>query len=124
MLNIENDFQVFHEQIFVRGCNKDTHPDEGSKKQKDCESYWRQADSAIDKVDMDMGEFDGLGTRFSQAHRIRVYNSNPDEKRATLLHECINMKWIRKYGWCRIADDPYNGWGICSPSCQFLGVRS
>ena len=69
-----------------------------------------------------MVEFDGLGTRFSQAHRIIVYTSNPDEKRATLLHECINMKWIRKYGWCRIADDPYKGWGICSPSCQFLGV--
>ena len=34
------------------------------------------------------------------------------------------MQWVYKYGWCRIANDPYNGWGICSPSCHFLGVRS
>ena len=34
------------------------------------------------------------------------------------------MQWVYKYGWCLIANDPYNGWGICSPSCQFLGVRN
>ena len=66
----------------------------------------------------------GLAKKLGESHRIRVYTSYPNARRIPPLHECINPKWIRKYGWCRIADDTQGNWGVCSPSCEFLGVRS
>ena len=114
---------ILHQQIFDQGCKKDSHPEDNTPKRKDCTRDWLDARYAIQKRDLFQLEGTRLDEKFGMAHRIRVYASKPYRGPALLLRECIPMKWIRKYGWCYIADDSNNGWGICSPSCEFLGVR-
>ena len=110
----------FQQKIFDQGCNKDTHPEDDLEKRNNCNRDWLGAKDAIDKVDVD--GFDGLARKLRKSHRIRVYASKPNVGRMPPSNECDNVNWILKYGWCKIADDTQSIWGICSPSCEFLGV--
>lgn len=102
-----------------------THP-EGPKKKEECAKYKVLAEFAIEDLEEEgKDENKNLGEEFERAHRIRVYKSKPQSKDDKPLSECTPMKWIKKDGWCEIASEGNkNQWGICSPSCQFLGVRT
>ena len=120
MSNVKSFLFSLPQQIFDQGCAKDTYPDDEFENRKNCERDWIDAKQAIDKEDVD--KLDGLAKRLGKSHRIRVYASKPNTGNIPPFIECANLNWIRKYGWCEVADDTQGNWGICSPSCAFLGV--
>ena len=118
---VKSYFLLFlQQQIFDQGCIKNKYPDTyGTEKRKKCEQDWIGAKHAINKKDVQANG--KLAERLDKS-RIRVYASKPNAGRIPPLNECVNLNWISKYGWCKIADDTLGTWGICSPSCAFLGV--
>ena len=104
--------------MITDGCNKDIFPKDYKKDQ--CNTYWRMADTTVKGLDDQ--ENRELYDEFKDAHRIRIYKQFSMIPNKVLL-ECYNPAIIAKHGWCQIADEPIDKWGVCSHSCQFMKVR-